>query len=37
MSRFVFVTYPGFTTLYRIGQYDVLRHLPNTEVRLVWR
>jgi transcriptional regulator GlxA family with amidase domain len=30
------VLYPGFTALDFIGPYEVLRWLPDTEVRLVW-
>ncbi|HEY7054745.1 MAG TPA: DJ-1/PfpI family protein [Mycobacterium sp.] len=30
------VLYPGFTALDFIGPYEVLRWLPNAEVRLVW-
>ena len=30
------VTYPGFTALDFIGPYEVLRWLPDTEVRFVW-
>jgi transcriptional regulator GlxA family with amidase domain len=30
------VLYPGFTALDFIGPYEVLRFLPDTEVRLVW-
>lgn len=36
MSQFAFVAYPGFTALDMIGPYEVLRHLPNAEVRFVW-
>jgi transcriptional regulator GlxA family with amidase domain len=30
------VTYPGFTALDFIGPYEVLRNLPDAEVRFVW-
>ncbi len=30
------VLYPGFTALDLIGPYEVLRYLPDAEVRLVW-
>ena len=30
------VLYPGFTALDFIGPYEVLRWLPDTEVRFVW-
>ena len=30
------VVYPGFTALDFIGPYEVLRNLPDTEVRFVW-
>ena len=30
------VLYPGFTALDFIGPYEVLRYLPDAEVRLVW-
>src|SRR6201988_3790564 len=30
------VLYPGFTALDFIGPYEVLRWLPDAEVRLVW-
>jgi putative intracellular protease/amidase len=30
------VLYPGFTALDFIGPYEVLRNLPDTEVRFVW-
>ncbi|MGV0794429.1 DJ-1/PfpI family protein [Mycolicibacterium sp. XJ1819] len=31
------VVYPGFTALDFIGPYEVLRNLPDAEVRFVWR
>ena len=30
------VLYPGFTALDFIGPYEVLRNLPDAEVRFVW-
>ena len=36
MTQIAFVAYPGFTALDMIGPYEVLRNLPNTEVRFVW-
>ncbi|MBX9638441.1 MAG: DJ-1/PfpI family protein [Mycobacteriaceae bacterium] len=36
MTQIAFVTYPGFTALDMIGPYEVLRQLPDTEVRFVW-
>jgi transcriptional regulator GlxA family with amidase domain len=30
------VTYPGFTALDFVGPYEVLRNLPDAEVRFVW-
>jgi transcriptional regulator GlxA family with amidase domain len=36
MTQIAFVAYPGFTALDMIGPYDVLRALPDAEVRFVW-
>src|ERR1700744_2230752 len=36
MTQIAIVTYPGFTALAFIGPYEVLRWLPDTEVRFVW-
>lgn len=36
MTPIAIVTYPGFTALDMIGPYEVLRNLPQTEVRFVW-
>jgi transcriptional regulator GlxA family with amidase domain len=36
MTQIAIVTYPGFTALDMIGPYEVLRNLPDTEVRFVW-
>ena len=36
MTQIAFVTYPGFTALDMIGPYEVLRNLPDAEVRFVW-
>src|ERR1700749_3331257 len=36
MTQIAFVAYPGFTALDMIGPYEVLRNLPNTELRFVW-
>ena len=36
MTQIAIVVYPGFTALDFIGPYEVLRNLPNTEIRLVW-
>jgi transcriptional regulator GlxA family with amidase domain len=36
MTQFAFVAYPGFTALDMIGPYEVLRNLPDAEVRFVW-
>lgn len=36
MTQIAIVLYPGFTALDFIGPYEVLRNLPDTEVRLVW-
>jgi transcriptional regulator GlxA family with amidase domain len=36
MTQIAFVAYPGFTALDMIGPYEVLRQLPDTEVRFVW-
>lgn len=36
MTQIAFVAYPGFTALDMIGPYEVLRNLPNAEVRFVW-
>ncbi|OBG91276.1 glutamine amidotransferase [Mycobacterium sp. E3298] len=36
MTQIAIVTYPGFTALDMIGPYEVLRNLPDAEVRCVW-
>jgi putative intracellular protease/amidase len=36
MTQIAIVTYPGFTALDFIGPYDVLRWLPDSEIRFVW-
>ena len=36
MTQIAFVAYPGFTALDMIGPYEVLRSLPDAEVRFVW-
>jgi len=36
MTQIAFVAYPGFTALDMIGPYEVLRQLPNADVRFVW-
>ncbi|MBV8350107.1 MAG: DJ-1/PfpI family protein [Mycolicibacterium sp.] len=36
MTQIAIVTYPGFTGLDMIGPYEVLRNLPDAEVRFVW-
>jgi putative intracellular protease/amidase len=36
VTQIAIVTYPGFTALDFIGPYEVLRWLPNAEVRFVW-
>lgn len=36
MTQLAIVVYPGFTALDFIGPYEVLRNLPDTEVRFVW-
>ena len=36
MTQIAFVAYPGFTALDMIGPYEVLRNLPEAEVRFVW-
>ena len=36
MPQLAIVVYPGFTALDFIGPYEVLRNLPDTEVRFVW-
>lgn len=36
MTQIAIVTYPGFTALDMIGPYEVLRSLPDAEVRFVW-
>lgn len=36
MTQIAFVAYPGFTALDMIGPYEVLRQLPDTDVRFVW-
>ncbi|SPM42538.1 Putative intracellular protease/amidase [Mycobacterium numidiamassiliense] len=36
MTQIAFVAYPGLTALDMIGPYEVLRNLPDAEVRFVW-
>lgn len=36
MIQIAIVAYPGFTALDMIGPYEVLRNLPDAEVRFVW-
>jgi transcriptional regulator GlxA family with amidase domain len=36
MTQIAIVVYPGFTALDFIGPYEVLRNLPDTEMRFVW-
>lgn len=36
MTQIAIVLYPGYTALDFIGPYDVLRNLPDAEVRFVW-
>lgn len=36
MTQLAIVVYPGFTALDFIGPYEVLRSLPDTDVRFVW-
>lgn len=36
MTQIAVVLYPGFTALDFIGPYEVLRNLPDTEIRFVW-
>jgi putative intracellular protease/amidase len=36
MPQLAIVLYPGFTALDFIGPYEVLRNLPDAEVRFVW-
>lgn len=36
MTQIAVLLYPGFTALDFIGPYEVLRNLPDTEVRFVW-
>ena len=36
MPQIAFVVYPGCTALDFIGPYEVLRNLPDAEVRFVW-
>jgi putative intracellular protease/amidase len=36
MTQIAIVTYPGFTALDFIGPYEVLRWLPDAQVRFVW-
>lgn len=36
MTQIAIVTYPGFTALDFVGPYEVLRWLPDAEVRFVW-
>lgn len=35
-TQIAFVAYPGFTALDMIGPYEVLRNLPDADVRFVW-
>lgn len=36
MTQIAILLYPGFTALDFIGPYEVLRNLPDTEIRFVW-
>jgi transcriptional regulator GlxA family with amidase domain len=36
VTQIAIVTYPGFTALDFIGPYEVLRWLPDTQIRFVW-
>ena len=36
MTQLAIVVYPGFTALDFIGPYEVLRNLPDVDVRFVW-
>jgi transcriptional regulator GlxA family with amidase domain len=36
MTQIAFVAFPGFTALDMIGPYEVLRQLPDADVRFVW-
>ncbi|BBZ62644.1 DJ-1/PfpI family protein [Mycolicibacterium monacense] len=36
MTQIAIVLYPGFTALDFIGPYEVLRSLPDTDIRFVW-
>ncbi|OBK21410.1 glutamine amidotransferase [Mycobacterium asiaticum] len=36
MTQIAFVAYPGFTALDMIGPYEVLRQMPDADVRFVW-
>jgi putative intracellular protease/amidase len=36
MTQIAIVVYPGFTALDFIGPYEVLRYLPDAEVRFLW-
>lgn len=36
MTQVAIMLYPGFTALDFIGPYEVLRNLPDAEIRLVW-
>ncbi|OBG85917.1 glutamine amidotransferase [Mycobacterium sp. E136] len=36
MTQIAIMLYPGYTALDFIGPYDVLRNLPDAEVRFVW-
>ena len=36
MTQIAIVTYPGFTALDFIGPYEVLRWLPDSQIRFVW-
>ncbi|MUM15949.1 DJ-1/PfpI family protein [Mycobacterium sp. CBMA271] len=37
MTQIAIVLYPNFTALDFIGPYEVLRFMPDTEIRFVWR
>lgn len=36
MTQIAIVVYPGYTALDFVGPYEVLRNLPDAEVRFVW-
>ena len=36
MTQIAIVVYPGYTALDFIGPYEVLRNLPDAEVRFCW-